>query len=151
MLKNFTIKLVSFLLVLSCIAYYQYNAQLWSAAEENNRIQITEIEAYNQKVLARANEEKVTHLFKDGQYEDSAMGFGGQIVVEVIIKDGIIETVNIKEAKKEDSTYLSMAKSIIDDIIKNQSSDVDTVSGATYSSTGIKEAVRKALIKAKQE
>lgn len=44
-----------------------------------------------------------------------------------------------------------MAKSIIDDIIKNQSSDVDTVSGATYSSTGIKEAVRKALIKVKQE
>ena len=37
---------------------------------------------------------------------------------------------------------------IIDYIIDKQSSEVDTISGATFSSTGIKDAVAKALEKA---
>ena len=42
-----------------------------------------------------------------------------------------------------------MAKDIIEDIVDAQSADVDTISGATFSSTGIREAVTQALEKAK--
>jgi uncharacterized protein with FMN-binding domain len=42
-----------------------------------------------------------------------------------------------------------MAKDIINRIIDSQSYDVDTISGATFSSTGIKNATEEALKKAK--
>ena len=51
-------------------------------------------------------------------------------------------------AEKEDGAYLSMAKDIIPKIIDAQSADVDTISGATFSSTGIKNASEQALEKA---
>ena len=41
-----------------------------------------------------------------------------------------------------------MAEEIIPAIIEAQSADVDTISGATFSSTGIKDAVAQALEKA---
>ena len=50
-----------------------------------------------------------------------------------------------KGKRTEDGAYLSMAEDIIPTIIEAQSADVDTISGATFSSTGIKEAVTQAL------
>lgn len=41
-----------------------------------------------------------------------------------------------------------MAKDIIPEIIEAQSADIDTISGATFSSTGIKNASQEALEKA---
>ena len=51
-------------------------------------------------------------------------------------------------APGEDSAYLSQAEGVISSIISAQSTDVDTVSGATFSSTGIINAVVDALGKA---
>ena len=48
-------------------------------------------------------------------------------------------------AEKEDSAYLAMAEDIIPKIIETQSAEVDTISGATFSSTGIKNAAEQAL------
>ena len=39
--------------------------------------------------------------WKDGTYEGSGQGFGGQIVVSVTIKNGSIDDIQIKEAKNE--------------------------------------------------
>ena len=64
------------------------------------------------------------------------------------IESGEITFIEVKEAEKEDSAYLEMAKDIIEDIVDAQSADVDTISGATFSSTGIREAVTQALEKA---
>ena len=86
--------------------------------------------------------------WKDGTYEGEGQGFGGKIVVEVTIESGEITCIEVKEAQKEDSAYLEMAKDIIEDIVDAQSADVDTISGATFSSTGIREAVTQALEKA---
>ena len=79
--------------------------------------------------------------WKDGTYEGEGQGFGGKVVVEVTIENGEITCIEVKEAQKEDSAYLEMAKDIIEDIVDAQSADVDTISGATFSSTGIREAV----------
>ena len=46
---------------------------------------------------------------------------------------------------REDEAYLSMAKDIVKTILDKQTTEVDTISGATYSSTGIKNAVGQAL------
>lgn len=88
--------------------------------------------------------------WKDGSYESSGNGFGGQIRVRVTVADGEITDVKILSAKKETKEYLNMAKKLLTDIREAQSPEVDVVSGATYSSNGIKEAVRKALEEANE-
>ena len=71
--------------------------------------------------------------WKDGTYEGSGQGFGGQIVVSVTIKNGSIDDIQIKEAKNADSAYFDNAKKIIDTMKQKQTADVDVASGATYS------------------
>ena len=83
--------------------------------------------------------------YKDGTYTGEADGFGGTVAVEVTVKDGKIEAVEVTSAEKEDSAYLTMAEDIIPKIIEAQSAEVDTISGATFSSTGIKNAAEQAL------
>ena len=65
--------------------------------------------------------------------------------MEVTVEGGSITDISIISAGKEDGAYLSMAEDIIPKIIDAQSADVDTISGATFSSTGIKNAVTQAL------
>lgn len=83
--------------------------------------------------------------YKDGTYIGEADGFGGTVAVEVTVKDGKIKAVEVTSAEKEDSAYLAMAEDIIPKIIEAQSAEVDTISGATFSSTGIKNAAEQAL------
>lgn len=83
--------------------------------------------------------------WKDGIYYGSGTGFGGTIKVAVTVRDGKIMSIEIQSASGEGSSYLSQAKAVIDRIISQQSLNVDTVSGATYSSRGIIRAVRNAL------
>lgn len=70
------------------------------------------------------------------------------IEVEVKIEKHKVAEVNIVSADGEDGSYLSMAEDIIPKIVEAQSTDVDTISGATFSSTGIKNAAKEALEKA---
>ena len=86
--------------------------------------------------------------YKDGTYTGEADGFGGTIQVEVKIEKSKIAEINVISAEKEDGAYLSMAKAMIPKIIDAQSADIDTISGATFSSTGIKNASEQALEKA---
>ena len=86
--------------------------------------------------------------YKDGDYYGSAAGFGGTIKVKVTISGGRISGIDIV-SHSETASYLSSAKGVINSIIGRQSTNVDTVSGATYSSAGIIKAVRAALEKAK--
>lgn len=86
--------------------------------------------------------------YKDGEYTGSARGFGGLITVKVTIKNGKIAKVSIVSAPGEDAAYFNKAKSLTGTIAKRNSTNVDAVSGATYSSNGIIMAVRNALSKA---
>ena len=86
--------------------------------------------------------------YKDGTYTGTAQGFGGPITVKVTIKDGKIKDISIQSASGETSSYLNSAKSVISRILKKGSPNVDTVSGATYSSAGIINAVKRAMSQA---
>ena len=85
--------------------------------------------------------------YKDGTYYGTGTGFGGTLKVQVDISGGKIVSIKILE-NNDGSTYISKASSLINAIISSQSTNVDTVSGATYSSVGIIQAVRDALSQA---
>ena len=88
------------------------------------------------------------NVYKDGTYTGSAQGFGGTITVQVTLASDEITDIQVTSAPGEDSAYLSQGEGVISSIISAQSTDVETVSGATFSSTGIINAVVDALGKA---
>lgn len=88
---------------------------------------------------------------KDGTYEGTGTGFRGKIKVAVTVKSHKITAVKVL-SKSDDAAYFGKAKSgVIAAILKGQTTNVDVISGATYSSNGIIQAVRNALKKAAVE
>ena len=85
--------------------------------------------------------------YKDGIYYGTGTGFGGPLKVMVKISDGKIASIQVVE-NSDGSSYISKASAVISSILSKQSTNVDTVSGATYSSVGIIRAVRNALSQA---
>lgn len=85
--------------------------------------------------------------YKDGTYYGTGKGFAGTMKVKVDIAGGKIASISIVSTKDGDS-YVKSASSLIDTIVEKQSTNVDTVSGATFSSRGIISAVRSALSQA---
>ena len=83
----------------------------------------------------------------DGTYQGSARGYKSVITVSVTVQGGKIVSIAIVSAG-DDEPYFSNAKAVIDRVIGSQSMNVDTVSGATYSSTGILVAIKNALLQA---
>ena len=88
------------------------------------------------------------NVYKDGTYTGEAQGFGGTIQVQVTLASDEITDIQVTSAPGEDSAYLSQGEGVISSILSAQSTDVDTISGATFSSTGIINAVVDALGKA---
>ena len=86
--------------------------------------------------------------YKDGTYQGSGTGFGGTITVQVTISGGKIAAIDILSASGETGSYFASAKGVISKVISGQTPNVDAVSGATYSSNGIIQAVQNALSKA---
>lgn len=87
-------------------------------------------------------------FYLDGIYTASANGFGGPITVQVTVAGDTITDITILSAEGETTSYFTRARYVISSILDSGSTEVDTVSGATYSSTGILNAVRLALAKA---
>lgn len=85
--------------------------------------------------------------YKDGTYYGTGKGFAGTVKVKVDISGGKIASISIVSTKDGDS-YVKSALSLLDTIVEKQSTNVDTVSGATFSSRGIIAAVRSALSQA---
>ena len=155
--KNFLIRLFDLILVLGLLAGYQ--AVIYSRDKEAQIIelesQVNQLQGEKKEILEAAkssgkfgtdgNSTGTGGAYKDGTYTGSAQGFGGEIKVKVTVSGQKISAIDITEASGEDKAYLSMAKDIINTMVDQQTVDVDTVSGATYSSTGIKNAVTQAL------
>ena len=86
--------------------------------------------------------------YKDGVYQGSGTGFGGTITVQVTVSGGQITAVDILSAAGETGSYFSSARGVISEVLSSQSPNVDAISGATYSSNGIIQAVQNALSQA---
>lgn len=85
--------------------------------------------------------------YRDGTYTGTGTGFSGPITVQVVIEGGKIKDITVVSST-DDSPYLQNASALLKQIVALQSTNVDTVSGATYSSVGLISAVRDALQKA---
>lgn len=143
-MKEFWVRVVSLTAVV--LALVGYNTVLDAREKDDQIAQLTA--QLNQNTKDGTTESD--GAYKDGTYSGEADGFGGTIQVEVKIASGKISEVNVVSAEKEDGAYLEMAKDIIPKIVEAQNWDVDTISGATFSSTGIKNATQNALEKAVQ-
>lgn len=80
----------------------------------------------------------------DGVYTGSGEGYGGEMIVQVTVLDGLIEAVEVIEDKETDQ-FFDQAIAIIEDIIGGKTTQVDVVSGATLSSNGIINGIDDAL------
>ena len=96
-----------------------------------------------------AEEEPTVGIYTDGLYEGVGKGFKGDIKLSVQIENGNILDIEILEMQETVSIGDVAIEKIIEKIIAAQSTEVDTVSGATISSQGTMNAVKIALDKAK--
>ena len=137
----------------------EQNTEILSALEEAAKNQEAAIAQAQRDDAAKEDAEEADaadteesddseNVYKDGIYTGSAQGFGGAITVQVTLANDEITDIQVTSAPGEDSAYLSQGEGVISSIISAQSTDVDTVSGATFSSTGIINAVVDALGKA---
>ena len=141
---NFAIRTVSLLLILGVLWQYQHIAASRAAVVAERQQRIDEVEAYN----AALTEQDVVGGYKDGTYEGTGMGFGGEITVSVTVADGKVAEITVLSADGEDPAYYDQALAMLEEIVSAQSTEVDTVSGATFSSTGLIDAAADALGKA---
>ena len=87
--------------------------------------------------------------YRDGVYTASAEGFGGPITLQVTIADGVLADITVVSHDGETTSYFYKGRQVIATILETGTPEgVDAVSGATYSSTGILNAVKQALAKA---
>ena len=143
-MKTFVIRSINLAAVVAILMGYNSVVNNRSQEEEIARLN-AQLESVEAGTLGSGNS---GGNYKDGTYSGEAEGFGGTIAVNVTVESGIITDVSVVTAEGEDGAYLSMAEDIIPEIIENQSAQVDTISGATFSSTGIKNAAAQALEKA---
>ena len=93
---------------------------------------------------ASSEEENEDLVYKNGTYTGDGQG-------QVTLENDTITDIQVVSAPGEDSAYLSQGQGVISTILASQSTDVDTISGATFSSTGIINAVNDALGKAENQ
>ncbi len=96
----------------------------------------------NQAVESR---QEGRHLLKDGSYVSAGRGMQGDIQVELRVRDGYIDRVNVVEHNENVGVSEDAFDRLEDDVLRKQSADVDTVSGATEASYGFMEAVRNCI------
>ena len=172
-MKRFIIRIINILAVVAIIFIYNNIVSDRKSADEAVKKQNLMNQAEFEAQKSESSDDKMTSQSKtegndadetqsfdtvktqdskytDGVYEGVGEGFGGKIKVNVTIENDTITSVEITSASGEDPAYLNTAKALINDITDEQSVDVDTVSGATYSSKGIIAAVKAALKEAER-
>ncbi|AJA47248.1 hypothetical protein CPAST_c11480 [Clostridium pasteurianum DSM 525 = ATCC 6013] len=92
--------------------------------------------------------ESIKNLYKDGRYTGTSAGYKDNFILDVTVKDNKVTDINIISYEDGIEYVKQAAIPISDKIISAQSTDVDTVSGATTTSNGVKAAVKNALLKA---
>ena len=89
-------------------------------------------------------------IYKDGTYTGTGKGYSGTITLTAKIKKGVIKSLDVEHT--DTPMFFKKAWDVLEnEIIQNQSVDgIDTVSGATYSSKGIINAMKDILKQAEK-
>ena len=89
--------------------------------------------------------------YSAGTYRAEGKGHNGPVVVEVEFSDSKIESVRVTEHNESDGIADKALAAVPEEIVKEQSLSVDTISGATYISEAIIEAVTDAVRQAGED
>ena len=92
--------------------------------------------------------EEATVETAEGEYLGTADGIGGPLTVKVAYADGTISSVEVVDHHETDGIGTNAIDALPAAIVEAQSTDVDTVAGATVTSRAILEAVANALAEA---
>ena len=147
-MKSFCNRILNLAVIAAVLLGYNTTLEKREKEDEIARLHAELASARLAKGNEQSGDEENSQSYQDGVYAGEAEGFGGPISLEVTVEEGKITAIEILSAEKEDGAYFAMAQDVIPDIIEKQSADVDTISGATFSSTGIRDAARQALEKA---
>ena len=115
-------------------------------ADGNSNTEIAENTTVESEPISKEDSQSFDDTaLTDGVYEGKAYGYDGAVKATVTIKDGKITDISCSSAES-DLWYFDKCKDkVVSEILEAQNTDVDAVSGATYSSNGIKKAVLDAL------
>ena len=138
------------LMVTVLTGYKTPQAKKYEASETEDISQIKEALAKESTAaMAETTKKNTTKKgaidVKDGTYKGSANGYGGKVTVNVTVSKKTMTAIDVVSASGETDSFFNRAKGVIDEMLTAQSTDVDVVSGATYSSNGIIGAVKNAL------
>lgn len=138
------------LMVTVLTGYKTPQAKKYEASETEDISQIKEALAKESTAaMAETTKKNTTKKgaidVKDGTYKGSANGYGGKVTVNVTVSKKTMTAIDIVSAPGETDSFFQRAKGVIDEMLTAQSTDVDVMSGATYSSNGIIGAVKNAL------
>ena len=142
-MKSFCIRILNLAVIAAVLLGYNTTLEKREKEDEIARLHAELASARLAKGNEQSGDEENSQSYQDGVYAGEAEGFGGPISLEVTVEEGKITAIEILSAEKEDGAYFAMAQDVIPDIIEKQSADVDTISGATFSSTGIRDAARQ--------
>ena len=99
-------------------------------------------------VLSGCFGKKAAGLFKTGTYTGEGQGRNGAVTVEVNLSSDRVESITVTSSQETEGISDPAVKNIPASIVKNQTLAVDTVSGATYTSRAIIEAVTDCIVQA---
>lgn len=144
---------LAILMVTVLTGYKTPQAKKYEASETEDISQIKEALAKESRAATAETTKKNTTKkgkkgaidVKDGTYKGSANGYGGKVTVNVTVSKKTMTAIDVVSAPGETDSFFQRAKGVIDEMLTAQSTDVDVVSGATYSSNGIIGAVKNAL------
>ena len=132
-MQVFAVKIINIMLAVSLVC--TYNAVVNDRKEQET--------AARQKLAEQQAQAAEENAAPASPYAD------GPVKMEVTIEHGQITDCTVLSAEKEDTAYFDAAQGVIDEVLDEQTAEVDTVSGATFSSRGILGAVEDALEQAK--
>jgi len=126
------------------------NSGTKSATTTSDTVVNPPISKANQGTTSSNSTSSSQGAYRDGTYTGSGTGFkGGTTKVSVTVANGKITGIETLSNGDTPQYYKRASGTVTSNIISKQSTSVDTVSGATYSSKGIMSAVANALSKAK--
>ncbi|WP_296113867.1 FAD-dependent oxidoreductase [uncultured Anaerococcus sp.] len=114
---------------------------------KNTEIENTEVKDTETKETRKEKEETTSKdiTIDDGSFEEIATGHNGDIKLSVTFKDNKIEAIDVLESSETPVIADTGFEDIIDRILDHQTSNVDTITGATVTSNAVKSAVSKAI------
>lgn len=82
---------------------------------------------------------------QDGVFAGSAKGYGGITEVNVTVENGYITKVEVTSCLDDHPYIDNVEDQLVPDLIAKQTTTIDVVTNASYSSNGVRFAVRDAL------